>query len=177
MTKREELIQEVRNHKTAIKNDGSIEQLKEVLGLCFPDDIWEIDIEWGIFYASLIRTGYWRADNTTSLPTVSVKEFYEVNTITDCSLRIGGKTMAETLKKEDKFVWGEEVEVSNNNQIWFVRYYIAKSPRSNAHIAATIGGLVFGWKYIRKLPLKVKLTHQMIADKFGVEVDNIEIIK
>ena len=46
----------------------------------------------------------------------------------------------------------------------------------NGYVVTNALGNAVCWDYIRKLPLKIKLTHQMIADKFDIDVNNLEII-
>lgn len=230
MTKVEELIQKVKDGKVAILNDGTIEQLREVLGWCFPNVAKEKISGVSKFYerSFLFYSGFCSND-IINLPTVSVKEFYEdevreeypigviVEDVAKMSVRANAPTnklhkkpdgkyypysfvqegfsidadiiesdkkrwkiiqpqFANTPKKEDEFVWGEEVEVSDDNKDWSTRFYVGKNPKSNEHITTTDYGRIYAWLYIRKLPLKTKLTHQMIADKFGVVLGTFEII-
>ena len=77
MTKVEELIQKVRDGKVAILNDGTLDQLREILGLCFPDENDEAGGCHKYYESHKANKKHWWSDDTTSLPTVSVKEFYE----------------------------------------------------------------------------------------------------
>ena len=154
MTKREELIQKVKDGKVAILNDGNINQLREVILWCFPNDKAGLAGTSWVYIASTANYSHWAANNEKNKPTVSIKEFYK-----------------------DEFVWGEEVEASSDNQHWVNnRFFAGKNPINKNYIAVSEYGLLQQYKYIRKLPLKIKLTHQMIADKFDIDVNNLEII-
>ena len=82
---------------------------------------------------------------------------------------------ARPSKKEDEFVWGEEVEVSDGGEFYNKAFYCCNNILNNKIIALE-NGTPYLYKYIRKLPLKTKLTYQIIADKFGIDVNNLEII-
>lgn len=153
MTKREELIRKVRDGKVAILNTGTVYQLGEVLDWCFPNDRAMLAGTSKFYRAKNNSHELWTANNDNNIPIVSVKDFYE-----------------------DEFLWGEEVEVSDDNESWAKRFYVAKNPKSNEYIATTDYGRIYAWVSVRKLPLKIELTHQMIADKFDIDVNNLEII-
>lgn len=70
-------IEDVTNGKCAIINDGTIEQLKEVLHTAFPLDRKVIGGNNKIYMASTSNPGFWNSSNNTDLPTQSVKDFLE----------------------------------------------------------------------------------------------------
>ena len=154
MKKIDELIQKVKDGKVAILNDGTVEQLKEVLLACFPLETCIVNPIFKYFYAGLEKKGNWYCHIQTNLPTVSVKEFYE-----------------------DEFVWGEQVRINYNNAYWVKCFYVGKNPlKENEHIVLSDSNNLHFSNLLYKLPLKTKLTHQMIADKFDIDVNTLEII-
>jgi hypothetical protein len=69
------LIQQLRNGKIAVKNDGTIDELNEILKEAFPsDDSQSIGI-WD-FYYGVEKEHYWGCDSSTNLPSYSVKDFF-----------------------------------------------------------------------------------------------------
>lgn len=227
MTKREQLIQQVTSGTHAIHNDGDIVQLFETLRLCYPHDN-SIILGFHKFYVTDKKDrARWIGIDTTDLPTISVKEFYEDegekgNYYRHCKggnyeLLLTGKMESDekevaiykslkngmvwvrpmdefnvrftpmpklypeqevpaTPKNEDEFVWGQEVEASSDNQHWIIGKYIAPNPNNKYLTLITKDYFIAQYQYIRKLPTKLKLTPQMIADKFGIEMGTFEII-
>ena len=72
-------IEEGTKGEVAIKNDGTLEQLQELLILMFPKDSYRIESEWFIgnskFYYLSHLPGKWASGDKTDLPTQSVKDF------------------------------------------------------------------------------------------------------
>ena len=77
MTKREELIQKVKDGKVAILNDGNINQLSEVLCWCFPNDMSMLAGTYKFYRAKNNSYELWTTNNDNNIPIVSVKDFYE----------------------------------------------------------------------------------------------------
>ena len=158
MTKVEELIQKVRDGKVAILNDGTVEQLRKGLRLCFPLSA-QILLGNNVYY-SFFNEIEWQARGTTSLPTVSVKEFYE-----------------------DEFVWGEEVEVSDSKKYWVNRFYVGKNPicsQYNFIVVDKENGNSERYQYIRKIPLPTQVTEKELIELYRVRnniVGEIKIVK
>lgn len=86
----------------------------------------------------------------------------------------------ELVPEESEFKYGESIEVSNNNENWYKRMFIAKS-NSGAYMGIDYSdpsGFVNGYtytvwfyKYARKISLK--LTRKEIAEKFWISEDFI----
>ena len=74
-------IKDVGKGCVAIKNDGTMEQIKEALRLAFPNDIYGFMMsetyEEQAFFWKCANTNMWTFGNETNLPTQSVKEFLE----------------------------------------------------------------------------------------------------
>ena len=144
-------IQDLANGKCAVENNGTPEQLRVVLKVAFPKDD-AVPTGRGKFYFKY-GDRYWADSDITNIPTQSVADFLE-----------------------PEFVWGEEVEVEYKEGEWAKMLFIAKSLTGNEFICERLDGYFDKYKTIRKLPTKTKLTMQEIAYKFGVEVDNLEIV-
>lgn len=65
-------IQDLRNGKVAVVNDGTLEELKKVLDLSNPDDNFSIKGSYSIYECA---GKYWGGVDRTNLPTQSVKDF------------------------------------------------------------------------------------------------------
>jgi hypothetical protein len=69
------LIKQLSDGKIAVKNDGTIDELNEILKEAFPsDDSQSIGI-WDYYYG-VEKEHYWGCDSSTTLPTYSVKDFF-----------------------------------------------------------------------------------------------------
>ena len=66
-------IEDLRNGKCAVINDGTLEELREFLKLAFPND--KTTIGGGAEVYSKYNQIEWCADNEYGLPTQSVKDF------------------------------------------------------------------------------------------------------
>src|SRR5690606_38919074 len=71
-------IEDLRNGKCAVKNDGTVEELNEVLRLAFPSDKSVIEGANKYYYASSNK-GEWRGSyySSNDLPVQSVKDFLD----------------------------------------------------------------------------------------------------
>lgn len=68
-------IADLRNGKVAVINDGTLEELREVLRLAFPIDRATVE-GWDKYYYALDNKGIWTSEiEKTTLPTQSVKDF------------------------------------------------------------------------------------------------------
>lgn len=65
-------IEDLRNGKCAVKNDGTLEELRKVLKMAFPDDILTAGKSNYYFADSM---DYWCGNSETNLPVQSVKDF------------------------------------------------------------------------------------------------------
>lgn len=72
-------IEDLRNGKCALINDGTLEELSTVINAAFPEDSSSVEV-WGSFkyYSKSFLSddeGIWRCSNTITLPVQSVKDF------------------------------------------------------------------------------------------------------
>ena len=70
----EKLIKQLREGTIALKNDGTLDELNKVLKYAFPNDASESKGIANYYFAGLNKD-YWTLEDTTNLPTCSVKEF------------------------------------------------------------------------------------------------------
>lgn len=160
-------IEDLKNRKCAVINDGTLEQLKKVLKLAFPTDTHLVRGLNKIYFASTINYGLWTGNNNTNrseLPLQSVKDF---------------------LKEEIK--WGDNVEAFGNTDL----YYIGEHPLQKGScilVNKSDSDTIYktDWRIvvassdrIKKIKEKeiLELTMEEIAEKFNKSVDEIRIKK
>ena len=69
------LIQRLRNGKIAVENDGTIEDLQQVLAEAFPTDDSRPTGTWDSYFR--LEKNCWVGNSTTNLPSYSVKDFFK----------------------------------------------------------------------------------------------------
>lgn len=81
-------------------------------------------------------------------------------------------------EEQVEYVWGEEVEMSNNSMDWAKMVYVALDPICFGYVGLSTTSKTaysFGvYKYCRKFQLE--LTHQEVADKFGIKLEQLKIV-
>ena len=75
-------IEQITKGEVAVKNDGTLEQIQELLDLAFPEDGMVLQKNGSIkdskfFYCNSYSNKHWSWGNTTDLPTQSVGDFLE----------------------------------------------------------------------------------------------------
>lgn len=141
-------IEDLKEGRVAVINDGTLEELKEVLSKAFPKDSTPPGGHRNYYFLRFKE--FWGYDDTTDLPIQSVKDFLW----------------------QPKY--GEKVEASNTPSMWERVTYIGKHTIFDKHITVGDEGHVWTFKFIRPIRT-VELTLQEIADKFGVSVENLKI--
>lgn len=68
-------IQDLSDGKVAVVNDGTVEELREVLKLAFPEDKSNCHARNKCYIKNTVESYMWGITNSTDLPTQSVKEF------------------------------------------------------------------------------------------------------
>ena len=156
----QKLIEQLRDGEIAVKNDGTLEELRQVLSEAFTRDASKTDGLNIFYYQNYFNAKEWDFSHHTLMPSKSVKDFFV---------------------EEEEFQWGDDVEVSNtrgNN--WMKAKYVARSTynKDYPYIAEQVDSIRNGctyWERVRKPLITIEMTKQQIADKFGYSVDQIVI--
>lgn len=106
-------IKDITNGKCAIINDGTIEQLKEVLHTAFPLDRGVIGGNNKIYMASTSSPGFWHSSNTTNLPTQSVKDFSPPQLKRGDYVYVSDNSIEHALKSKNKRIFMAEIKGAN----------------------------------------------------------------
>ena len=146
-------IEDLKNGLCAVKNDGTLEELRNVLKKAFS---FNGDLALGncdTYYKAnrphtCIGASY---GNPNLLPTQSVKDFLE-----------------------PEFVWGEEVEGRNADHFdWQKAIFVGINPVGHKelynYICVSKDGYTASFKQCRKISPILELTLEEVADKFGVK--------
>ena len=165
------LIKQLREGTIALKNDGTLDELNKVLRYAFPC---ERSSSTGIskYYFAGLNKDYWTLEDTTDLPTHSVKEFLKPESEYPKVMKASmfpiktkeefreALTRVVFMKKIDKFIaWNKaktikESELQNSCATWDYAVELDWQPEEEIK------------------PLK--LTMEQIAEKFNAE--KIEIV-
>lgn len=161
-------IKDLAERKCAVKNDGTLEELKEVLKQTFPNDPFKV-LGSGVYYfASFPNSKNWSGSDyiAYNLPVQSVKDFLQ----------------------PFEFKRGELVKVrDNDDEKWIKRIYLTTIPELAYPYVCVEGGqekkykagtcrATTSWKYIQKTEEeKVELTLEDISEKTGIPVHLIRI--
>lgn len=82
----------------------------------------------------------------------------------------------EIYNPEQEFAWGEDVEVSDGESgKHYIDKFVGLNPFGEGFITIDEDGIVNIWKHCRKI--KTKISKKEIADKFGIDINNLEIIE
>ena len=167
----EKLIKQLREGTIALKNDGTLDELKKVLRYAFPNDASESKGLTNYYFASEDKN-YWFLNNTTDLPTYSVKKFLKPENEYPKVMRVSNKPI-ETLK---------DFENANTRVVFmekcgkFIAWLNEDTIEKSENVTSTAV-----WNYAVDLDWQpeeeikpLKLTMEQIAEKFNVE--KIEIV-
>lgn len=159
-----------RNVATFIKDKSEIPDLERLLRLAFPEDSFDnylnyLKVSFGDYYfAGKEDNKFWSSFRETDLPTQHVKDF-----------------LIDLGEWEPKP--GEIFLVNRNGEVLELEF-IVKADKLNRKEGRKY--LFYSKNYdnifthrkedINPLPPKVKLTLKEIADKFGIDVDRLEVI-
>ena len=167
----EKLIKQLREGTIALKNDGTLEDLKKVLGYAFPEDITNSEGTFKFYYK---RPYYheWGCSDIINAPTHSVKEFLKPENEYPKVMKVSGKP----IKTKEVFKNAITRVVFMEKCGKFIAWLDADTIEKSENITSTIT-----WNYAvdldwqpeeEKKPLK--LTMEQIAEKFNAE--KIEIV-
>ena len=155
-------IQDLKDGRVAVENDGTVEDIINVVKHCFNAKVYGN----AKYY---FENDGWDAGKRTGLPIQSVKDFLV------------------QLPKEEEEIWapkvGEKVEFKSftSSAEWSVAEYLAtdkrcKEPYALTYTSKTGGKFILTSPIIRQIPKKVKVTKQRVADILGIELNQLEII-
>ena len=165
-------IEDLKQGRCAVINDGTLEELREVLRLAFPDSI--LDVAGGCRYYFLDKKlknedeiYVWDLDNNTNLPTKSVKDFLTKE------LKRGDLVWVsdnDPDKRATKAIYITKAEGANYPYIT-----VAKSDEDNYH-----AGNIFAtgeYLYATKVeePKEVEMTIEEIEKALNIK--NLKIVK
>lgn len=183
----EKLIKKLRKGTIALVNDGTLEELNKVLKYAFPNDA---SVSKGLtkYYFASEDKNYWFLNNTTDLPTHSVKEFLTqetetMNTIVNINPDTSENEYPKVMKVSYQPIKTKEDFKNASTRVVFME----KRNRFLAwHNSMTLEQSknetkVFTWNYAVDLDWQpeeetkpLKLTMEQIAEKFNAE--RIEIV-
>lgn len=72
----QKFIQQLRNGEIAVENSGTVEQLREVFKAAFPK-LYLPHGSYKFYLKNLARKNEWNAADSTTLPIISIADFYE----------------------------------------------------------------------------------------------------
>ena len=167
----EKLIKQLRERTIALKNDGTLEELNKVLKYAFPNEPSESKGVADYYFAGLNKY-YWTLEDTTDLPTHSVKEFLKPESEYPKVMRVSDIPIKT---KEDLcYTTNRVVFIEKNNK--FIAWGKATTLEEAEYETE-----VFTWGYAVDLDWQpkeetkpLKLTMEQIAQKFNAE--KIEIV-
>lgn len=118
-------IQDLREGRCAVINDGTLDELREVLERAFPEYIITVEGTEKFYYKRQTRKNQWVADICTSLPTQSVKDFLKEENKKVCLKGDGTKEGGNRLINYLKSLGGRNSFY--NGQSEYMLYYIGKN--------------------------------------------------
>jgi hypothetical protein len=154
-------IDDLRNGKCAVINDGTLEELREVLKLAFPNDKSIITGSCDFYYKG--NQIEWHADNDNNLPTQSVKDFLKKENMSINKLEIELKQNKEKLAELEK-----ELEKLNNDP--FDVYKPVQISRRDLIFAMALNGLLSN-DYTDQTHLEIVKEAMKYTDKSIAELD------
>ena len=167
----EKLIKQLKERTIALKNDGTLNELRKVLKYAFPLDTGNTT---GLYlnYSASNKKDYWTGADTPNLPSHSVKEFLKPENEYPKVMKVSNQPI--TTKEDFKYA-NKRVVFMKKNDI-FIAWFDADTIEKSENITSTTC-----WNYAVDLDWKpeeekkpLKLTMEQIAEKFNAE--RIEIV-
>ena len=138
-------IQDLADGKCAVKNDGTLEELRKVLNLAFPTDGNSVNGFFLYYFQHYLYKGDWTFSDRTDLPIQSVRDF-----------EVRPATPQEIQQAQCPYYDGQLVAVTDNKITWELVYASGKVDKEGNPIFYTKGtkgnGSVNIWKYHKPLP-------------------------
>jgi len=194
------LIQELREGKVAVTNDGSLNDLNKVLKYAFPEDL----ITSGVNKFYKINSGksyYWGGVNKTDLPSYSVKDFLKEETMEKkiigyklikpeykkaaqeiIGLRVNweiGKSFTEVMENKPSSYYIEKLTEVGVLDLWFEPIYEEeiKLPTINTYEGEIVGKTIkYGCAILNITMLKKVLETTRIVSPDGAGNRSIKAI-
>ena len=167
----EKLIKQLREGTIALKNDGTLEELKNVLGYAFPEDKTNLEGTRKYYY-KIHYCNEWGCSDIINAPTHSVKEFLKPENEYPKVMKVSNNPI-ETL---------EDFKYANTRVVFiekcgkFIAWLNEDTIEKSENVTSTTA-----WNYAVDLDWQpeeeikpLKLTMEQIAEKFNVE--KIEIV-
>lgn len=158
---------DVTNGICAIKNDGTVEQLREALKICFPN--YNRYVLGTSKYYEKCSDG-WVGRDATELPSQSVADFFKEEEVWTPQR---GDMVLVRFDESDK--WEERIYLTTikglPKPIMCVKFEFEEKFKNGQEFNA------MGWKQMKQTPKKVNITMQEIADKFGCTIEQLNIVK
>jgi hypothetical protein len=168
-------IEDLRLGRCAVINDGTLEQLREVLILAFPNDSSNISGGYTYYFPYINNTNNsWDCGRNTKLPTQSVKDFLkQIDTMENKELKRGDLVWVSD-DNPDEMV---EKRIFLANIEGSIYQFIVVSEGEEDDFNAGILFATNKYKYATKVeePKEVIMTIQEIEKALGVT--NIKIVK
>lgn len=168
----EKLIKQLREGTIALKNDGTLEELRQVLKLAFPNDNTKSNGNRKYYFKHDANENIWMWGEKTDLPSYSVKEFLKPENEYPKVMKVSDqpiKTKEDFKKANKRVVFMEKHGV-------FISWLSAETIEKSEKITSTVS-----WNYVVDLDWQpeeetkpLKLTMEQIAEKFNAE--KIEIV-
>ena len=167
----EKLIKQLREGTIALKNDSTIDELNKVLKYAFPNDA---SVSKGVtkYYFAGLNKDYWTLEDTTNLPTCSVKEFLKPESEYPKVMRVS----CNPFKTQEDYDEGYTEVVFMEKRGKYIAWNRAETLEEAEETTITND-----WDYAVDLDWQpeeeikpLKLTMEQIAEKFNAE--KIEIV-
>ncbi len=157
-------IEDLRNGKVAVENDGTLEELKEVLKLAQPNTH-SVYFAGNSKYYWMHNDYFWNnRDELPVLPVVSVKDFLPVKSQYPKVMWVSGDKNFNNKAKRVVFM-----EKNGKYIAWRGAETLLESEKEHNTTS---------WQFAKDIePETVELTMNEIAEKFGVDVKSLKIKK
>ena len=167
----EKLIKQLREGTIAVKNDSTIDELNKVLRYAFPNEPSESKGIANYYFAGLNKD-YWTLEDTTNLPTHSVKEFLKPESEYPKVMKVS----MHPIKTKEQFENAKTRVVFMEKCGKFIAWLDVNTIEKSENVTYTAT-----WDYAVDLDWQpeeetkpLKLTMEQIAEKFNAE--KIEIV-
>lgn len=152
-------IQDLREGSCAVENDGTLEELREVLKKAFPDD--KAIPKGGIKFYYLNANGYWKLSDGTNLPIQSVKDFL----IEDFSPKRGDRVLVRDSEKED---WEEVIYLATIEGAYLP--FVCLNIDNESDFKDGKHFVYIPWKQMKPIESVKEMTLEEVCKELGREV-------